>query len=218
MMNKSFDYGDFVIIIIILLGTFLYLYSGVLFGFMKKENYPLVEENVKMDEDYQENVNMASIIGGKKVAFNDEGEGHGLSIYWEMYLENSQGNKGWNSRYDKLKPILKIGDTPHIYIDHKRSMLVVSLQYKDNPYHSHYPNIEVPISHQKWNSFLVVIDNRNVNIYLNNDLVKSVNLGNIPRLHTTADSIVQVGELNNNIKGEIRNLKLYYRAIQKEDL
>ena len=65
---------------------------------------------------------------------------------------------------------------------------------------------------------MIIIDNRNVNIYLNNDLVKSVNLGNIPRLHTTADSIIQVGEFNNNIKGEIRNLKLYYRPIQKEDL
>ena len=216
--NTGFGFGELTIGLLILFAAFILFFRKKVFSIKRVKHYQLIDEELNIKQDYQKNINIGSIIGGTKTRFTENGEGHGLSVYFDIYLENAQGHKGWTSQYDKHKPILRIGNSPHIYVNHKTGMLVVMLQYKDNPYYSHYPQIEVELPHQKWTKVLVVIDGRYVNIYYDDKLIKSAKLGNVPYLHLTDDSVVVIGEQDNNMQGKIRDLRLYYSPAHLEDL
>lgn len=215
----SFNFSDFAVIAVIIIGFALFMsYKNLFTNFNKKKYVLIADENLKLDEKFQRNVEMGSILGGQKQNFNDDGRGFGLSVSWEMKLDNVQGNKNWNSKYDKLKPIIKIGNTPTIHVNHKDSTLIITLQYKDNPFYSHNPQIEIPIFTSKTCKYLVVINGRRVSIYIDEKLVKSVYLGNVPYLDIGDDVVVQVGEQNNNFQGSLNNMMLYYHPIDLDTM
>ena len=87
----SFNFSDFAVIAVIIIGFVLFMsYKNLFTNFNKKKYVLIADENLKLDEKFQRNVEMGSILGGQKQNFNDDGRGFGLSVSWEMKLETSK--------------------------------------------------------------------------------------------------------------------------------
>ena len=103
-----------------------------------------------------------------------------------------------------------------LYYNPKYNVLRVIVKYKESPFYSHYPIIELKnIPLQRWNNYIVVLHNNDVKIYLNKKLIVHKSLPNIPEV--TSSNII-VGEQNNNIIGEISQLRVYFRPYNSKDI
>jgi len=203
-------FGYLVIGLIIILGILLYLYYDELFKQKKEQMYQIIDNTpIDINEKFQKRFTITKIIKDREYLLK-EGEGHGIQLYWEMYIPDIVNNYNWKSSYDKLKPIILFGESPHIFYHPKTGELTVVLKYRDNPYYAHYPHLKLEIPLQKWNRILVKIDNREVTIYVNDKLELATTLMNVPIISMNYADVIQIGEKGNNIRGKLKNMKLIY--------
>lgn len=135
------------------------------------------------------------------------GKGHGITIMWDMYIPNASENRMFNSSFDRLKPIIRIGNSPQIYYHPKRGYLSIISKYTDNPFYSNYPEIKYEdVKLQKWERYILVIKDRSITLFVDGKLKVASTLLNIPVIDT--NNIIKLGEYNNNFQGKVRNLKI----------
>lgn len=206
----NLGFGYLILGLIIILGSILYLYYDQIYKKNVRDQYIFIDDKpVSLDSEYEQTVSISNIVT-TRFNLQGEGSGNGLELRWEMKIPDISNNDNWKSSYDKLKPIILIGESPQIFYNPKEGNLVIKLKYRDNPYYSHYPSIKVNLPLQRWNKIGIILDNRKLDVYLNNKLVRSVNIPNVPIISNSSNDIIKIGEKNNNIRGEIKNLTLFY--------
>jgi hypothetical protein len=210
-MESKIIYLLIVIIVLILLFIFFYYYyyspnqSNV-----AVYKIPLITSETQFDETY---FNTIILKAQPSVSSRDTlyvpRLGFGLSFVWEMYIPAVTSNDKWQTSYNRLKPIISISDSPVISYHPKKNYLSVVLKYRNNPFYAQFAEVKFEdIKPQRWSKYILIIENRNVKIYIDGILVSVKTLPSVPIIYDIGTNIT-LGNLNNNFQGKIRNASLY---------
>ena len=193
---------------ILLIALLIFIFYDDLFKGGKTIKYDLITDGKTIDQDFEKRFILSEIIPDRENMIIP-GYGEGLTFTWKMFIPNTMGERGWLTNFGKDKPIIRIGDSPHIYYNPKNNVLKVVLKYKETPFYAHYPVIELKdIPLQTWNHYAVVINGNNVVIFFNGKQVKNHKLNNIPII---SNNDIILGELDNNIIGSIKDFTIHFR-------
>jgi hypothetical protein len=214
-MSIQFNSISYLLAGILLFAGLIFVFYQYIYKPSNKATFTAIDGIYPLDQNFE-----ATIPFGKFASDRDNivmpGYGHGLTFSWGMYLEQVGPDRMWSSSYAKDKPILRIGNSPHIYYNPKYNILKVQVSYKETPFFAHYPIIELrDIPLQRWNKFVVVIQENKVKIYFNGKLVVNKKLANEPLLESTD---IILGEKYNNIIGKIQDFKVYFRPYDNRDI
>ena len=200
-----------IIIIIILLCIFYYYYYYV----PNQSNVvvykiPLITSEQLFDETYFNTIILQAqpSVHNRKTLYVPK-LGYGLSFVWEMYIPSVNSNDKWQTSYNRLKPIISMSDSPVISYHPKKNYLSVVLKYRNNPFYAQFAELKFEnIKPQKWSKYILIIENRNVKLYIDNVLVSVKTLPSIPVIYDIKTNIT-LGNLNNNFQGKVKNASLY---------
>ena len=205
--------------------TTLFILSIIVFMYLllteksrSKVNFiDLITEEKLLDKTFNATKTIRDTIKRNKLTLPNEN--NTLIITWQMNLPNIGGEFYWTSNYNKDKPIIRIGNSPHIYYNAKQNKIKVITKYLYSPFANHYPLIELEdIMLQGWNTYTVVIQNYNVRIYVNGELKLSQKLDNGIVIDDYGTKNIILGEVNNNLFGKLRNFKLYFDDLSHDAL
>ncbi len=129
----------------------------------------------------------------------EKGDRLGVTFGFRVYLENAMENERWGSRFDKLKPIIDF--SPSIYYHPYDNYFEFGVEVKDNIQMTSIETLKYkdpPL--QKWLNFIVVFSSTKIQVYIDNVLKTSKKIKNPPIIKSR---YLQIGEENNNIKGEL---------------
>ena len=214
-MNKNIIYV--LLGIILLLGGILFIFYDelVAFSVFSNEYINLLPGQNTITQDFELTIPLSTITKDSKLIL--PGYGNGLTFTWSMLIDNVGPNRMWSTSYTKNKPIIRIGNSPHIYYNPRDNILSVMVAYSETTFYSHYPIIElkdiIPIN--TWNKYAVVIENEKIKIYFNGKLVVNKRLTNVPIIDSTD---IVLGEKTNNMVGTISDLKLYRRPYNNTEI
>lgn len=177
----------------------------------------LITSEQILDRSFNLSKSISDVIKRDKLSLVNEN--NTIIITWQMYLPNIGGEFYWTSNYNKDKPIIRIGTSPHIFYNAKQNKLKILTKYQYSPFDNHYPLIELEdINLQRWNTYTIAIQNYHVRIYVNGELVLSQKLENGIVIDDNKTSDLLIGEVNNNLFGKIRNLSIYMSDLSHEKL
>jgi hypothetical protein len=130
---------------------------------------------------------------------SNEGEKYTFS-FW-INVNNIPENAHWDSDVNTPKGIISHFNSPSVYYLVKEGALRISIGYKDKlainaKYDIHLKNFK----YQTWENVIIVVNNRNVDIYLNGVLTKSVYLPNVPWI---SNDNLYLGQAGNNFYGHV---------------
>ena len=217
-MNTEYIYLIIIIIIIILLFTLFYYYYWV----PSKSNIstykiPLLIDETIFNETYINTINLESTITNRNTLYIPN-LGYGLSFVWEMYIPSLNGNDKWHTTFNRLKPIISMKDSPIIAYHPKKNYLSILLKYRNNPFYAQFAEIKFDnIKPQRWSKYILIIENRNIKLYIDNILVSTKILQSLPVIYDIKSNIV-LGDLNNNFQGTVRNISLYPYPLSYDEI
>ncbi len=206
-----------VIVVVLIIGGLIFLYYDELIIFGKSDYVQIINDSLEIQQSFMETIPKLKVTESADAThYSLPGKGNGITIEWNMKLDNPGPGKIWNTSYSKNKPILRIGDSPHIYYNPKLGILRILVSYKETDFNASYPVIELKdVPTNKWVNYIVVIDDNKVRVYVNRELVISKELPN--ELEIDYDDIL-IGEVNNNIAGSLGNMKLHRRALTNTEI
>lgn len=199
-----------IILVILILGIGIFYYYSYLPGISNLNKYkiPLLVDETEFNEKYSHSLQVANSISNRKTLYVPK-MGYGLSFSWEMYIPNLPGNDKWQNSFNILKPIISMNDSPQISYHPKKNYLSIILKYRDNPFYAQFNEIKFEnIKLQKWSKYILIINGRNVVLYIDGNLAVSKYLPSLPVIYDINSEIV-LGQQNNNFLGKIRNLYMY---------
>jgi hypothetical protein len=207
-----------IIFVIILIGIYIFYYYFYLsYNNLNKYKIPLLTDETIFTEDYINNIILATLVSSRLTLYIPK-LGYGLTFSWDMYIPAKNGNENWQNNFNYLKPIITFGDSPIISYNPKKNYLSITVKYRNNQYYTQFTELKyTDVRLQKWSQYIVVIENRNVRLFINGKLVLTKHLPSIiiiPELNTH----VVLGELNNNFLGKIRNLTLYPYPLSYDEI
>ena len=197
-----------VVILIILFGLFYYYYWIPNQSNISKYKINLITDEISFDETYTNTISLQTQVTNRKTLYIPK-LGYGLSFVWDMYIPSLSGNDKWQTTYNRIKPIISMQDSPVIAYHPKKNYLSIVLKYRNNPFYAQFAEIKFEdIKLQKWVKYIIVIENRNISMYVDGILSSTKILPSIISIGDLNTDIV-LGEENNNFLGKIRNLTLY---------
>jgi hypothetical protein len=203
--------------LVVLLLAIYYLYNFIYVSPQSKNAIILLKKETLFDEDYLNTIQLSNMITNRSTLLIPD-NGYGLSFSWDMYIPNIAGSNGWQNKYNIVKPIITMNDSPQIGYNPKRNFLSVTLRYRNNPFYAQFAEIRLDdIKQQTWNNYILVIHDRLVNLYVNGELLVSKFLPSIPVLYDINSNII-LGQKNNNFQGKIKNLILYPLPLSFSDI
>ena len=101
----------------------------------------LITSEQILDRSFNLSKSISDVIKRDKLSLVNEN--NTIIITWQMYLPNIGGEFYWTSNYNKDKPIIRIGTSPHIFYNAKQNKLKVLTKYQYSPFDNHYPLIEL---------------------------------------------------------------------------
>jgi len=167
----------------------------------------LITDETIFKEDYNTTINLDQIV--LRDTLYVPKLGYGLSFAWEMYIPAMAGNDKWQTDFNHLKPIIAMNDSPVISYHPKKNYLSIIIKYRNNPFYAQFAEVKFKdMKLQLWSKYVVVIENRNIKLYINGSLV-SIKI--LPSVITITDikSQIVLGSLNDNFLGKIKNLSLF---------
>ena len=190
-MNTSLIIGIiiFVIIIIIVISFFinrkLYTYNIIL-------DTPLF----LVDEVY-------SAVSIDKLPESKIGRKYTYTMW--LNIPNIPENSVWQDDFKYKKPIVFHYGSPNVYYLPKKHHILVSIAYKNERNEKEYYDFIIDdFKSQKWVNLGVVVDNRNIDIYIDGELYASTILPNVPWV---PNKFLYLGQKNNNFNGHIYYLE-----------
>ena len=207
-MEITNTYLIVMVIIFILLCIAVYYY----YWMPKQSNVntykiPLITSETIFDESYNSIIRLNTLVSRNTLYVPKLG--YGLTFSWEMYIPSLGGNDKWQTSYNHLKPIISMNDSPIISYHPKKNYISITLKYRNNPFYAQFAEIKFEdIKLQKWVKYIIVIENRNISMYVDGILSSTKILPSIISIGDLNTDIV-LGEENNNFLGKIRNLTLY---------
>ena len=214
----SSNKGYFLIGIFLIIVIFVYNFKSSITSWFSSTTsskvYTLISSNTPITQDFSITNTISSIVGSSNPPIPSPDGGNAITIKCELKIPNNTSNDGWSSSFLSLKPIIKIGSSPSILYNPKDGVLVFVVLYRDNPYYPHYIQIPIDLPLQTWNTIIFTVNNRDVKIYLNGTIIKYTKLDNTAVISTNPNDLVSVGQENNNIIGNIRNLNIEFTDTQ----
>ena len=206
-MNTTIFYVSILVILVIIVVLIYYYLWLPRQNNTKKYNIPLLEKETVFTESYTNIIKLETLVTRDTLYVPKLG--HGVTFSWEMYIPSQGGNDIWQTNFNTLKPIISMNDSPVISYHPKKNYLSISVKYRNNPFYSQFAEVKfTDIKLQCWNKYSVVIENRNIRLYINSILISTKILPSVIAIGDIKSEII-LGETNNNFLGKIRNLILY---------
>jgi hypothetical protein len=197
-----------VVILIILFGLFYYYYWIPNQSNISKYKINLITDEISFDETYTNTISLQTQVTNRKTLYIPK-LGYGLSFVWDMYIPSLSGNDKWQTTYNRIKPIISMQDSPVIAYHPKKNYLSIVLKYRNNPFYAQFAEIKFEnIKPQRWSKYILIIENRNIRLYIDTILVSTKTLPSVPVIYDIQSEII-LGDMNNNFRGKIRNASFY---------
>jgi len=198
----------FIIIIIILFSIFYYYYWEPSQSNIAKYKLSLLNDETIFDDTFTQTLNMNTLVTNRKTLYVPQ-LGYGLSFVWDMYIPTLNGNDKWQTSFNRIKPIISMMDSPVISYHPKKNYISIVLKYRNNPFYAQFAEVKFEnVKPQNWSNYIVVIENRNIKLFINKKLVALKILPSVPVIYDIQSEIV-LGDINNNFQGKVRNMTLY---------
>ena len=208
-MNTSILYVCIMFVVLLgLIGIYYFYYYLPSKSNTSKYQISLLSTETVFDNNYEHSIQIATFVNNRSTLYIPK-LGYGLTFAWEMYIPNLGGNDKWENSFNILKPIITMNDSPQISYHPKKNYLSIVMKYRDNPFYAQFAEIKFDkIKLQKWSKYILVINGRNIQLYIDGTLVSAQYLPSLPVIYDINSEIV-LGQVNNNFLGKIRNLNLY---------
>ena len=206
----------FVILIAILIAYYFYYYLPNTSN-INKYKIELLSTETEFNNEYENTMQVANLITTRSNLYVPK-LGYGLTFSWEMFIPNLSGNDKWNNGFNILKPLITMNDSPQISYHPKKNYLSIILKYRDNPFRAQFAEIKFDkIKQQKWCKYILVINGRTIQLYIDSILVSAHFLPSLPVIYDI-DSEIVLGQKNNNFLGKIRNVNMIPFPISYNDI
>ena len=204
-----------IIIIIVIIIVFIILSIGFYYYYwlphqsnINKYQIQVLTTETLFSEDYF-NIIQTSVLVTDRDKLMIPNLGYGISFSWDMYIPAQSGNDKWQNSFNRLKPIISMNDSPVISYHPKKNYLSIVIKYRNNPFYAQFAEIKFEdIKLQKWSHYILVIDNRNIKLYIDGSLISIKTLPSVPVVYDLNSEII-LGDKNNNFGGKINNILLY---------
>jgi hypothetical protein len=98
----------------------------------------------------------------------------------------------------------------------KINTLRISIAYRNDLSNKTYYNFDLKhFRYQVWEHIVIVCNDRNVHIFLNGVMIKSIYLPNVPLI---SQNSFYIGQKNNNFNGEIRDVEYFNDALNIQEI
>ena len=211
MKSNTMNYIFLAIFIIII--SFIYLYRHRIFMINnKQELYTLIDEVEVIDKDFGHKIRIHDTKKEYSPIVFDYGNGLRFSVKFEIYISSTNESKGWENTYNNYKNIFRFGDSIYINYNPKTSNLKTEIRYKNSSYYDQWKSIDIVIPQQKWLNVKLTVDNRIINLFIDDKLHKTIQMPNVPLLTQNSKEYIIVGakESKSNIQGKIKKMVIEY--------
>jgi hypothetical protein len=187
--------NQLLIVIIVLssiIGLFMsfYFYDRFTYGY----NSNLIKHPQSAEEIFKSNT-------GYSISAPNKGLTSTLS-FW-VYIDS------WDYRFMQKKHIFNKGGF-HGYLAEATPDMIIEMPTFNNNKNERIIYNNVPV--QKWVHILIIVDNRNIDIWVNGELYKSKYLDNLPIVVETDPLIISP---HNGFRGMISNLNVWEHSVRK---
>jgi len=135
--------------------------------------------------------------------------------FW-IYINNVPGNAHWKQDFTRPKGVLAHSHAPTVYYLANLGILQISMGFKDNNNVLETYKFDLnSVKLQKWENIVIVADGSFVEIYLNGQFHKAMDLGNI---HFISNKMLYVGQPNNNFNGYLAYIEYFNDALKEKDI
>ena len=176
-----------IIIVIVIIIVFIILSIGFYYYYwlphqsnINKYQIQVLNTETLFNEDYL-NIIQTSVLVTDRDKLMIPNLGYGISFSWDMYIPAQSGNDKWQNSFNRLKPIISMNDSPVISYHPKKNYLSIVIKYRNNPFYAQFAEIKFEdIKLQKWSHYILVIDNRNIKLYIDGSLISIKTLPSVP--------------------------------------
>ena len=181
--------------IIIIIVVFIYLIYKYRFA---RNNNPILVKGVvsgtAKTNEYNEDGNSYSY----KYSINSEtipdmGESLIFGYSFWLYIDNIGSSGNWESSFMEEKQIINRGDSPSIYYKPKDNTLIVKIKTGEDNLETFVLN--KVLQSQKWLHICVVLETRNLDIYIDGKMNRSFILKEVPKLNNNDIYIFDSGNI-----------------------
>jgi len=209
--------------VVILVFVLIILLCAYYFYYLSPNNnvntykIPLLIEETTFTEDYNNIINLTTLVSPRTVLYVPK-LGYGLTFSWDMYIPAQSGNDKWQNNFNHLKPIITMGDSPVISYHPKKNYLSIVVKYRNNPFYAQFSEVKfTDMRLQNWSNYILVIENRNIRLFINGKLVSTKVLPSVVVIQDIRTEL-NLGEINNNFLGKIKNLILYPYPLSYDEI
>ena len=177
----------------------------------------LADNETVFDEKYTNTLKLSSFITTRNTLYIPK-LGYGLSFVWDMYIPSRGGNDMWQHNFNTLKPIISMQDSPIISYHPKKNYLSITVKYRNNPFYAQFAEVKFDnIKQQKWYKYIIIIETRNIKLYIDGILVAIKTLPSVIEIYDISSEII-LGQIDNNFLGKIKNLSLYPYPLNNNEI
>ena len=201
LRNNKINISIVIISLFILaaIGYFIYIY------FFDKRYILLFKGPLRLTGNYSDFVDNLKLPLSKV--------GHKFTYIFWINFKNIPENALWNEDFKYKKTIMSRYGSPVVYYIPKEHILRIGVTYKNDSNEIKVYSLDLDnLRMQKWLHVAIVLDNKNLNIYIDGKLKKSGIMTNLPFIY---NKNLLLGEKNNNFNGLISNGKYYNYALSK---
>ena len=156
--------------------------------------------------------NKQIIIPAEKIIPSNKNTGQQFSLSNWIYIKN------WNIISNKNKSIIDWDDNTtgglKLYLDNSKNDLYCSFNsiYNNTNHTDSLKVSKIPL--QKWLNIVIIVENRDFDMFINGKLYKSLLLSVVPNIKTRKMTLCS----NNGFPGYISNIKYYNKAISQDEI
>ena len=110
-----------VLLVILIISLIIYYFFYYNKSNIIKYKITLITDETTFNEEYSQSFKMNELTTRKTLSIPDLG--YGLSFSWEMYIPNKGSNENWNNKFNIVKPILSMNDSPQIGYNPKKNYI-----------------------------------------------------------------------------------------------
>lgn len=143
-------------------------------------------------------------------------EGHKFTYSFWLYLKNIPENGNWKSKFDNKYYLLYRFGSPNVLFFPKTNILRIEMTFKDSTSDVVKEYLEIDtLKAQQWQNIVIVLENKNLDVYLDGILENSLNLKNIPFIYKRP---LLLGHKHANFNGHIAKLEYYNMSLDHNQI
>ena len=149
------------------------------------------------------------IISNDKIV-KSENEIQFAYSFW-IFMDSVSGSENWNSNYYDERNIMRKDNAPGIYYTPETNLFRIGIRTR-----TEQENIEMfeikDIKLQEWVHFVVSLNNRTLDVFIDGELKHSFITENVPILN---DKSLIIGSIKTKVNGKLTNLRYFNKSLDK---